>query len=74
MQDKTAVILMNTGSPAAPTAGALRTYLKDFLSDPRIIELPAWIWQPILEALFCALVRQRAPSGIKRSGCQTDHL
>ena len=48
MQEKTAVILMNTGSPAAPTAAALRTYLKDFLSDPRIIELPAWIWQPIL--------------------------
>lgn len=52
MQDKTAVILMNTGSPAAPTAGALRTYLKDFLSDPRIIELPAWIWQPILRGII----------------------
>lgn len=52
MQDKTAVILMNTGSPAAPTARALRTYLKDFLSDPRIIELPAWIWQPILRGVI----------------------
>ena len=52
MQKKTAVILMNTGSPAAPTAAALRTYLKDFLSDPRIIELPSWFWQPILRGFI----------------------
>lgn len=52
MQNKTAVILMNTGSPAAPTEAALRSYLKDFLSDPRIIELPAWVWQPILHGVI----------------------
>ena len=52
MSDKTAVILMNTGSPAAPTEAALRTYLKEFLSDPRIIELPSWIWQPILRGII----------------------
>ena len=43
---------MNTGSPAAPTEAALRTYLKEFLSDPRIIELPSWIWQPILRGII----------------------
>ena len=43
---------MNTGSPAAPTEAALRVYLKDFLSDPRIIELPSWIWQPILRGII----------------------
>ena len=52
MQNKTAVILINTGSPAAPTEAALRTYLKDFLSDPRIIELPALVWQPILRGII----------------------
>lgn len=52
MSEKTAVILMNTGSPAAPTEAALRIYLKDFLSDPRIIELPSWIWQPILRGII----------------------
>lgn len=52
MKEKTAVILINTGSPAAPTEAALRTYLKDFLSDPRIIELPAWLWQPILRGFI----------------------
>ena len=52
MSNKTAVVLINTGSPSAPTEAALRTYLKDFLSDPRIIELPAWLWQPILRGFI----------------------
>ena len=63
MQEKTAVILMNTGSPAAPTAAALRTYLKDFLSDPRIIELPAWFWQPILRGF---ILRSRPAKSAER--------
>ena len=45
---KTAIILMNTGSPSAPTEEAVRVYLREFLSDRRIIELPPWFWQPIL--------------------------
>ena len=44
----TAIVLVNTGSPEAPTEEALRVYLKEFLSDPRIIELPRWLWLPIL--------------------------
>lgn len=63
MQEKTAVILMNTGSPAAPTAVALRTYLKDFLSDPRIIELPVWFWQPILRGF---ILRSRPAKSAER--------
>ena len=42
------VVLSNLGTPDAPTPDALRTYLREFLSDPRVIELPRWKWLPIL--------------------------
>ncbi len=42
------VLLANVGTPAAPTARALRRYLRQFLSDQRIAELPRWKWLPIL--------------------------
>ncbi|HEX2252531.1 MAG TPA: ferrochelatase [Thermoanaerobaculia bacterium] len=53
------VLLANLGTPEAPTAAALRPYLRQFLSDPRVIELPAWKWQPILN-LFVLTRRPRA--------------
>ncbi len=42
------VLLTNVGSPEAPTAKALKPYLKQFLSDPRVIELPKLLWWLIL--------------------------
>ena len=42
------VLLTNLGTPEAPTAQSLRPYLREFLSDPRVIELPRWQWLPIL--------------------------
>ncbi|HEU0197766.1 MAG TPA: ferrochelatase [Nevskiaceae bacterium] len=42
------VLLVNLGTPAAPTAAAIRSYLRQFLSDPRVIELPRAAWLPIL--------------------------
>lgn len=45
---KTAVVLMNLGTPAAPTATAIRRYLREFLSDPRVVEIPRLLWLPIL--------------------------
>lgn len=44
----TAVLLVNLGTPAAPTQDAVRDYLSEFLSDPRVVELPRWLWWPIL--------------------------
>lgn len=44
----TAVLLVNLGTPAAPTADAVRDYLAEFLADPRIVELPRWLWWPVL--------------------------
>ena len=49
---KTGVLLTNLGSPAAPTAGALRTYLREFLSDPRVVEIPRFIWLIILHGII----------------------
>jgi ferrochelatase len=42
------VLLVNLGSPQAPTAPALRRYLREFLSDPRVVELPRAVWLPLL--------------------------
>ena len=42
------VLLVNLGTPDAPTPGAVRRYLRQFLSDPRVVELPRWLWLPIL--------------------------
>src|SRR5262245_30462304 len=39
---KTAVLLIQLGTPDAPTASALRPYLRQFLGDPRVIDLPFW--------------------------------
>lgn len=42
------VILINLGTPDAPDAPSVRRYLAEFLSDPRVVELPKLLWQPIL--------------------------
>ena len=45
------VLLVNLGTPAAPTTQAVRTYLAEFLSDPRVVELPRIVWLPILHGI-----------------------
>ncbi len=42
------VLLVNLGSPAAPTAAAVRRYLAEFLADPRVVEIPRAVWLPVL--------------------------
>ena len=49
---KTGVLLTNLGSPAAPNADALRNYLREFLSDPRVVEIPRIIWMIILHGII----------------------
>lgn len=46
--EKTGILLTNLGSPDAPTPGALRRYLAEFLRDERIVDLPRAVWLPIL--------------------------
>ncbi len=52
---RSAVLLLNLGTPQAPTASALRRYLREFLSDRRVVELPALFWQPLLRAVILPL-------------------
>lgn len=55
---KTGVLLVNLGTPTEPTAKALRPYLRQFLGDKRVVELPRWLWIPLLYGLIVPL---RAP-------------
>ena len=47
-KNRTGVLLCNVGTPDAPTPTAVRRYLAEFLSDPRIVELPRVLWLPVL--------------------------
>lgn len=49
---KTAVVLVNLGTPEAPTAAAVRRYLREFLSDPRVVEIPRPLWWVVLNAFI----------------------
>lgn len=49
---KIGVLLTNLGTPDAPTASALRRYLREFLSDPRVVEIPRLIWLIILHGII----------------------
>lgn len=48
---KTGILQINLGTPDEPTAPALRRYLKEFLSDPRVVEIPRPIWWLILNGI-----------------------
>jgi protoporphyrin/coproporphyrin ferrochelatase len=47
----TAVVVCNLGTPDAPTPAAVRRYLREFLSDPRVVEIPRVAWLPILHGI-----------------------
>jgi ferrochelatase len=49
------VLLVNVGSPAAPTAPAVRRYLAEFLGDPAVVQLPRLLWLPLLHGLILPL-------------------
>jgi len=51
-EERLGVLVVNLGTPEAPETGAVRRYLAQFLSDPRIIELPRWLWNIILHGII----------------------
>jgi ferrochelatase len=53
--DKIGILVTNLGTPAAPTAAAVRPYLREFLSDRRVVDLPRLLWLPILELIILNL-------------------
>jgi ferrochelatase len=49
---KIGVLLINLGTPDAAEPGAVKRYLREFLSDPRVVEIPQIVWQPILRGII----------------------
>ena len=59
MQDRGLhLILVNLGTPAECTPAAVRAFLDEFLSDPAVVDLPRWLWRPILTGI---VLRTRPP-------------
>jgi ferrochelatase len=61
LPDRIGVVLMNLGTPDATDYWSMRRYLSEFLSDKRVIDYPAWLWQPLLQLVI--LSRRPASKG-----------
>ncbi len=59
------VLLVNLGTPEAPTPKAVAGYLSEFLSDPRVVDLPRWIWLPLLNLVIIPLRRSRSTAAYR---------
>lgn len=59
MQKKQGVILVNLGTPSAATPAAVRSFLRDFLSDRRVVDLPRILWLPLLYGVILPLRSRR---------------
>ncbi|MBV0934386.1 ferrochelatase [Marinobacterium weihaiense] len=64
-QDRTGVLITNLGTPDAPTPSALRRYLKEFLWDPRVVEVPRPIWWCILNGIILNIRPRRSAAAYK---------
>ncbi len=62
MKNKTGVLLVNLGTPDSPSVSDVRSYLSQFLNDPRVIDIP-WLLRKIL--VNCIIVPFRAPKSAK---------
>lgn len=65
-QNQTGVLLLNLGTPDAPTAQAVRPYLRQFLSDYRVVELPKMLWQPILRGIILPFRSGKSAHGYEK--------
>lgn len=54
------VLLSNLGTPEQPAAPAVRRYLREFLSDPRVVSLPRWLWLPLLNGVILQVRPRRS--------------
>lgn len=51
-RQKTGILIANLGTPDSPDYWPMRRYLNEFLSDKRVIDYPAWKWQPLLQGII----------------------
>jgi len=62
----TGILVTNLGSPDAPTPAAVRRYLKEFLWDPRVVEIPRPVWWLILHALVLTLRPRKSAQAYRK--------
>jgi ferrochelatase len=60
MSEYTGILLVNLGTPDAPTTAAVRRFLKQFLSDPRVVEIPRFLWWLILNGVILRIRPSRS--------------
>jgi len=60
------VLLVNLGTPKAPDPGAVGRYLSEFLADPRVVDLPRWLWLPLLRLVIVPLRRRRSAEAYEK--------
>ena len=65
-KDKTGVLITNLGTPDAPDAKSLKVYLNQFLSDPRVIEIPKFLWQIILKGIILQVRPRKSAANYKK--------
>lgn len=65
-QNQVGVLILNLGTPEAPTPQAVRPYLREFLSDQRVIEMPKIMWQPILRGIILPFRAKKSAHGYQQ--------
>ncbi|EDY86202.1 ferrochelatase [gamma proteobacterium HTCC5015] len=65
-KQKIGVLLVNLGSPKEPTAGAVRRYLRQFLSDKRVVELPRWLWWLVLNGIVLVVRPKKSAEAYRK--------
>jgi ferrochelatase len=64
--DTTGVLLVNLGTPEAPTTASVRRFLKQFLSDPRVVEIPRLLWWLILNGVILRIRPSRSAEAYRK--------
>ena len=64
--ESTGILLVNLGTPEEPTSSAVRRFLKPFLSDPRVIEYPRWLWWLILNGVILRIRPSRSAAAYQK--------
>lgn len=60
------LLLVNLGSPAEPTRKGVARFLDEFLSDPRVVDLPRWLWLPLLKGVIVPLRSGRSAEAYRK--------
>ncbi len=61
----TGILVANLGTPDAPTTGAVRRFLRQFLWDPRVVEYPRWLWWLILNLIILVIRPPRSAAAYR---------